>query len=167
MPKGLGNLGTKSFGLKPITEGIGLNKAKGLYPSKGKGLGVYGTAQFPTILESYNRQSDYTRWQLGQAYYFGTGRSWDDLSIYSNSRFTTGAVSGISKDIVTMFPSETSPERTWYVGQRTRGSIILPNALASSQISTNTSDPDPANHTLTYNVSGVLTSSQVGIFLFL
>ena len=78
MGKGLGSLG-KGFGLQPITKGIGLNKAKGLYPSKGKGLGLYGTAQFPTILESYNRQSDYKRWQLGQAYYFGTGRSWDDL----------------------------------------------------------------------------------------
>jgi len=163
MAKGLGSL-SQGFGLKPVTKGLGLNKAKGLYPSKGQGLGLYGTAQFPTILEAYNRESDYKRWQLGQAYYFGTGRSWDDLSIYSNSRFTTGAVSGVSKDIVTMFPSETSPERTWYVGQRTRGSIILPQPLTASQISTNTSDPNPANHTLTYNVNGVLTSAQVGIF---
>ena len=71
MPKGLGSL-SQGFGLKPITKGIGTNRAKGLYPTKGQGLGLYGTAQFPTILEAYNRESDYKRWQLGQAYYFGT-----------------------------------------------------------------------------------------------
>ncbi len=164
MPKGLGNLGQKGFGLKPMNRGIGISKAKGLYPTKGKGLGEYGSSQFPTILEAYNRESDYKRWQLGQEYYFGTGRSWDDLAFYSNSRFTTGAVSGVSKDIVTMFPSETSPERTWYVGQRTRGSIILPQPISATAITTNTSDPDPANHTLTYDVSGILNAAQIGIF---
>jgi len=162
--KGLGNLGQKGFGLKPLSQGIGTSRAKGLYPSKNDGLGLYGTAIFPTVLESYNYLSDYKRWQLGQSYYFGTGRSWDDISIYSNSRFTTGAVSGVSKDIVTMFPSESSPERAYYVGQRTRGSIILPQPISASAITTNTSDPDPANHTLTYDVSGILTPAQVGIF---
>ena len=53
MAKGLGSL-SQGFGLKPVTKGLGLNKAKGLYPSKGQGLGLYGTAQFPTILESYS-----------------------------------------------------------------------------------------------------------------
>jgi len=162
MGKGLGNLST-GFGLQPVTKGIGLNKAKGLYPSKGKGLGLYGTAQFPTILESYNRTSDYKRWQLGQAYYFGTGRTWDDLSIYSNSRFTTGAVDGTSKDIITMFPSEKSPERVWYVGQRTRGSITIPVTIGSRQ-QTFTGDPDPSNHRLRFDANGVLSFSQLQIF---
>jgi hypothetical protein len=63
-----------------------------------------------------------------------------------------------------MFPSKSSPERTWYVGLRTRGSVILPQPLSASAISTFTSDPDPANHTLVYDVSGVLTAAQVGIF---
>ena len=152
MGKGLGSLGT-GFGLQPLTKGIGVNKAKGLYPSKGKGLGLYGTAQFPTILESYNRTSDYKRWQLGQAYYFGTGRTWDDLSIYSNSRFTTPAVTGVSKDIVTMFPSEKSPERVWYVGQRTRGSIAIPNTITSNRQTVFATDPDPANHRLRFDIS--------------
>ena len=164
MGKGLGTLGHKGFSFKPLNKGIGNSRSKGLYPTKTDGAGLYGTAQFPTILENYNRVSDYKRWQLGQAYYFGTGRSWDDLSFYSNSRFVTGAVSGVSKDIVTMFPSADSPEGAWYVGQRTRGSIILPQPISATAITTNTSDPDPANHTLTYDVSGILNPAQIGIF---
>ena len=87
MGKGLGTLGHKGFSFKPLNKGIGSSRSKGLHPTKASGAGIYGTAQFPTILENYNRVSDYKRWQLGQAYYFGTGRSWDDLSFYSNSRF--------------------------------------------------------------------------------
>ena len=68
MGKGLGNLGG-GFGLKPLSQGVGTSRAKGLYPSKTDGLGRYGTALFPTVLESYNYLSDYKRWQLGQSYY--------------------------------------------------------------------------------------------------
>ena len=159
---GLGSL-DKGFGLQPITKGL-KPRAKGLYPRKESGAGQYGTITFPTVLENYNRTTDYKRWQLGQAYYYGLGRSWDDKYLYSNTRFSTGAVSGVSKDIVVMFPSKSSPERTWYAGLRTRGSIILPLPLSSSAITTNTSSPNPEDHTLTYDVTGVLTSAQVGIF---
>ena len=164
MGKGLGaaSLGG-GFGLQPITRGL-RSKAKGLYPTKTTGAGEYGTILFPTVLENYNRTTDYKRWQLGQAYYYGVGRSWDDVYLYSNTRFSTGAVSGVSKDIVAMFPSKTSPERTWYVGCRTRGSIILPQPLNAAALTAFTSDPDPANHRLVYDVSGVLTATQVGIF---
>jgi len=164
MGKGLGaaSLGG-GFGLNSITRGL-TPRAKGLYPNKTSGAGEYGTILFPTVLENYNRTTDYKRWQLGQAYYYGTGRSWDDKALYSNTRFSTGAVSGVSKDIVTMFPSKSSPERTWYAGLRTRGSIILPQPLSASAITTFTSDPDPSNHRLVYDVTGVLTSAQVGIF---
>lgn len=163
MGKGFGSPMDRGFGLGSISRGEP-KRAKGLYPRLGSGAGQYGTILFPTVLENYNRTTDYKRWRLGQAYYYGYGRSWDDVGIYSNARFSTGAVSGVSKDIVTMFPSESSPERTWYVGMRTRGSIILPQPLSASAITTNTADPDPANHTLTYNVTGVLTAAQLGIF---
>ncbi len=167
MGKGCCGLGASSlgsgFGLQPISRGLN-SRAKGLYPNKTSGAGEYGTITFPTVLENYNRTTDYKRWQLGQAYYYGLGRSWDDVYLYSNTRFSTGAVSGVSKDIVVMFPSKSSPERTWYVGCRTRGSIILPQPLSPSAITTFTSDPDPANHELVYDVSGVLTAAQVGIF---
>jgi hypothetical protein len=84
--------------------------------------------------------------------------------IHSLARFVTGAVDGTSKEITTLFPSSTSPEKAWYASCRTRGSIIIPAAIQSAAITLNTSDPDPANHTLTYSLSGILTSAQVGIF---
>ncbi len=159
---GAASLGS-GFGMQSMSRGL-KPRAKGLYPNKTSGAGEYGTALFPTVLEQYNQTTDYKRWQLGQAYFYGLGRSWDDKYLYSNTRFSTGAVSGVSKDIVVMFPSKSSPERTWYVGCRTRGSIILPQPLSASAITTFTADPDPANHELVYDVSGVLTASQVGIF---
>jgi hypothetical protein len=116
------------------------------------------------VLESYNRNSDYKRWRLGQEYFFGTGRSWGDYQIHSLARFVTGAVDGTSKEITTLFPSATSPEKAWYASCRTRGSLILPSAIQSAAITLNTSDPDPANHTLTYDVTGVLTTAQVSVF---
>jgi hypothetical protein len=163
MAKRLGSKLDRGFGLGSLTK-LPPVRAHGIYPRKGEGLGEYGTINFPTVLEAYNRESDYKRWRLGQSYYYGYGRSWDDVYIYSNSRFPSPAVTGVSKDIVAMFPSESSPERTWYVGMRTRGSIILPSAIQSSDITLNTSSADPANHTLTYDVNGILTSSQLQIW---
>ena len=139
-------------------------RAAGIYPSKGEGLGQYGSTTYPSVLEAYNRESDYKRWRLGQEYFFGTGRSWGDYQIHSLARFVTGAVDGTSKEITTLFPSATSPEKAWYASCRTRGSIILPAAIQSAAVTLNTSDPDPANHTLTYDVTGILTSAQVSVF---
>lgn len=140
------------------------SRAAGIYPSKGEGLGQYGSTAYPTILESYNRESDYKRWRLGQEYFFGTGRSWGDYQIYSLARFVTGAVDGTSKEITTLFPSATSPEKAWYASCRTRGSIILPQPITAARVTTNTSGDDPSTHTLTLNVSGILTTAQLAVF---
>lgn len=163
MAKGVG--GSLNGGMKLASvKTPGRARAAGIYPSKGEGLGEYGSAAYPTVLESYNREGDYKRWRLGQEYFFGTGRSWGDTQIYSLARFVTGAVDGSSKEVTTLFPSATSPEKAWYASCRTRGSIILPSPIQNAAITLNTSDPDPANHTLTYSVSGILTSAQVGVF---
>ena len=46
--------------------------------------------QFPTIIEQYNRESDYKRWKLGQEYYFGSGKTWGDRQINLLARFLNG-----------------------------------------------------------------------------
>lgn len=139
-------------------------KAAGIYPSKDSGLGEYGSAAYPTVLEAYNRNSDYKRWRLGQEYFYGTGRSWGDYQIYSLARFVTGAVDGTSKEVTTIFPSATSPEKAWYASCRTRGSIILPQPITAQRITLNTAGDDPSSHTLTLDVSGILSSAQLGVF---
>ena len=160
---GVGPRVDRGPGLAPVTRPL-RRKAAGQYPSKGNGLGEYGSTAYPTVIESYNRSSDYKRWRLGQEYYFGTGRSWGDYQLYSLARFITGAVDGSSKEVTTLFPSSVSPEKAWYVSCRTRGSIILPAPITSARLTTNTSDPDPANHTVTLDVSGILSPAQVAVF---
>lgn len=139
-------------------------RAPGLYPRQGEGLGEYGSTAYPTVVEAYNRSTDFKRWRLGQEYFFGTGRTWGDYQIHSLARFVTGAVDGSSKEVTTLFPAAGSPEKAWYVSCRTRGSLLLPQPLTSAQVSLNTGDPDPANHTLTLDVSGVLSPPQVAVF---
>lgn len=163
MARGLGSRPDRPGRMESISKPLPI-QAAGIYPRKGSGAGQYGSTAYPTVIESYNRDSDYKRWRLGQEYYFGSGRSWADYSIHSLARFVTGAVDGTSREIVSLFPSSTSPERAWYAGVRTRGSIILPAPLTADRITLSTLDSDPANHTLTLNVSGILSPTQVGIF---
>jgi hypothetical protein len=163
MPRQIGAKLNRGMGLSPVSRSARA-RAAGIYPSQGEGLGEYGSTAYPTILESYNRESDYKRWRLGQEYFFGTGRSWGDYQIYSLARFVTGAVDGTSKEVTTLFPSTTSPEKTWYASCRTRGSIILPAPITAARVTTDTSGADPSTHTLTLNVSGILTTAQLGVF---
>ena len=133
MGKGLGSNMGRNFDLKPLKTSA-KQRAKGLYPNAETGLGQYGSVQFPTIVEQYNRESDYKRWKLGQAYYFGEGRTWGDLQLNILARFHNGTASFSdeinsqgSKEVVTLLPSDVSPENTWYVATRVRGSFMFPS----------------------------------------
>lgn len=163
MPRQFGDKLNRGMKLAPVARPA-KRRADGIYPSKGAGLGEYGSTAYPTVIEAYNRESDYRRWRLGQEYFFGTGRSWGDYQIYSLARFVTGAVDGTSKEITTLFPSATSPESAWYASCRTRGSIILPQPITAARVTTNTSGDDPSTHTLTLNVSGILSAAQLAVF---
>ena len=87
MAKGLGRM-DRGFGLGSVKRSLS-PKAAGLYPTKGKGLGEYGSVKFPSILEAYNRDSDFKRWKLGMDYYFGSGRTWGDYQILSCLLYTS------------------------------------------------------------------------------
>ena len=170
MGKGLGSNMDRNFGLKPL-KANSKQRAKGLYPNAETGLGQYGSVQFPTIVEQYNRESDYKRWKLGQEYYFGEGRTWGDLQLNILARFHNGTASFSdeinsqgSKEVVTLFPSDVSPENTWYVATRVRGSFMFPSTIQASDITINNTDPDPSKHTLTYNVSTQYNTDQLAIF---
>tara|TARA_R110000868_G_scaffold277423_1_gene537202 strand:- start:1027 stop:2529 length:1503 start_codon:yes stop_codon:yes gene_type:complete len=135
--------------------------AAGLYPSLGRGLGEYGSTAYPTVLESYNRNSDYRRWKLGQEYYFGTGRGWADYELLSLSRYVDSGLEGPARVVTTLFPSSTSPENSWQASCRVRGSLILPVALSAERVSLLNSAPDPADHRLAIDVSGMMSLNQL------
>lgn len=141
---------------RPVSPG-----AAGIYPSLARGLGQYGSTAYPTVLENYNRNSDYRRWKLGQEYYFGTGRSWADYELLSLSRYVDNNVRSPSRVITSLFPSSTSPEGSWQASCRVRGSLILPVALSGERVSLLNSAPDPADHRLVLDVSGVMSLDQV------
>lgn len=148
--------------------------APGNYPRLGSGYGELGSTVVPTAIESYNRNSDYKRWRLGMEYHFGAGRAWMDIEYKSLARYLYPSARDAllpngSRDIVALFPRITGPgEQSWYTSCRTRGSLIFPLPLIADNISLNTSDPDPANHTLFYNCSSFYTEGQMrGFYAFI
>ena len=112
----------KSIG-RSLSQGLGLGKiprrADGIYPTKESGLGQYGSTAYPTVIESYNRETDYKRWRLGMEYYFGAGRSWAEIQIRSFGKFFNSAAGNDeldmtgSKEITALIPSGGSPEKAW------------------------------------------------------
>lgn len=170
MGKGLGSRPNRNFGLPSMRRPV-RQQSKGIYPDASTGAGEYGSTQYPTIIESYNRESDFKRWKMGQEYYFGTGKSWGDRQINILARFLNQNASLSdeidtrgSKEVVTIFPSSTSPEGAWYVATRVRGSFILPNPIQAAHITYNTNDDNPSNHTFTYNVGSQYTPEQLAIY---
>lgn len=168
--KRLGSNPGRGLGLPPINRQI-KPKAKGIYPDATTGAGEYGSVQFPTIVEAYNRDSDYKRWKLGQEYYFGKGRSWGDQQLNILARFLNGTANFSdeinqrgSREVITVFPSSTSSENAWYVATRVRGSFLLPQPITAARVTLNQSDPDPSNHTLVLDVSGIYNVDQLAIY---
>lgn len=160
----------RNLGLAPLNQSTGSFKA-GLYPTKASGAGQYGSTAYPSVIESYNRNSDYKRWKMGQELYFGVGRNWAALQIHSLARFFNSNPSNDdeldaagSKEVVTLFPSSTSPEAAWYCSTRTRGSLILPVPITPDLITLDTSDPDPRQHRLSLDCSGFYTANQFRIY---
>lgn len=148
--------------------------APGSYPRTGSGHGELGSTVVPTLLESYNRNSDYKRWKLGMEYYFGAGSAWMDFEYRSLARYLYPTAKDIlvphgSRDIVTMFPKTAGAgEQSWYTSTRTRGSLTFPQPLINDHITLNTSDPDPANHTLFYRCNNFYSESQMrGFYAFI
>ena len=123
-----------------------------------------GGANYPTVLEAYNRDSDYKRWRAGLDYWQGSGKSWADLqaAFLVRSFRDDGALPGPELVTITYFPSGSSPESAWSVVTRRRGAIILDQALSSADISFDTSDSDTSLHRLILDASSTLTAAQLG-----
>jgi len=138
-------------------------RAAGLYRSPRDHDGRSGGANFPTVLESYEKNSDYKRWRAGWDYWQGGEKSWADFTrdyqVYLFRDF--GSTSKFWKARATYFPSDSSPEATWIVGTRLRGSLILPQPLLASDITFDTVYANPARHRLILDVSSTLSAGQL------
>ena len=142
--KGLGSLAgktAKSLGLDRVDR-PNARRVKGIYP-RGEDAGVYGGRVYPTILEQYNRESDYTRWRAGQQYFHGIGQQFSDIQ--TRAVANVYAEDGLRQitSITTKFPSRTSNDFSWVAGRRQRGDVVsrVPFTFQMARLDQNPSDP--------------------------
>ena len=60
-------------------------------------------------------------------------------------------------------PARRALQNAWYVATRVRGSL-LPQPITAARVTLNQSDPDPSNHTLVLDVSGIYNVDQLAIY---
>lgn len=130
---------------------------------RGGGQGRTGGTVYPTVLEAYNRDSDYKRWRAGWDYWQGVGKSWADReeTYLVRSLRNYGAPPGPQLTTVTYFPSSSSPDASWTVVNRRRGAIILPQPLRVQDIVLDVSHAQEERHRLILDVSATLSPAQV------
>jgi hypothetical protein len=135
----------------------------GTYQNKERGGGQFGGTTYPSVLEAYNRDSDYKRWRAGLDYWQGSGKSWGDLErFYLLRSFRDfGARPGPQLASVVYFPSSSSPDGAWTVVCRRRGALILPQPLRQADITLDTSYASEQQHRLSLDVSSSLSSAQI------
>jgi hypothetical protein len=151
----------RGLGLASVERPLKTGKA-GLYGGRGGRGASTGGANYPSVLEAYNRDSDYKRWLAGKRLFQGSGSSWSDVElsylVYTFRDF--GNVANGQRNVFTLFPSQSSPEGSWTVVNRYRGAVILPRAIEPQQLTLDqTLGPD--RHRLILDVSSRLSSSQL------
>lgn len=123
--RGLGSVGgktTKGLSLNPVNRSFE-KKTKGIYPS-GDDAGRFGSTRYETVLENYNRESDYARWRHGQQYYIGVGSSFAERTIGVRAHFLIGPNMHQAQTVLSLFPSKSSSDSSWTTARRIRGSIV-------------------------------------------
>ena len=136
------------------------SRAKGLYSEPNQSGGI----RVPTLVESYERDSDYRRWQAGMQLFFGDGKGWVDQQLAFYARLKTGPGTGPIPLITQVFASLDSAESAWHVTQRPRGALILPQPIKPGSLSLDRDDPDPSKHRLIYDVKGTLDRDKLAIW---
>jgi len=151
----------RGLGLASVERPLRPSKV-GLYGGqRGRGSST-GGANYPSVLEAYNRDSDYKRWLAGKRLFQGTGSSWGDVElsflVYTLRDF--GSVASGQRNVFTLFPSQSSPEGSWAVVNLHRGAVILPRAIEPQQVTIDQS-LTPERHRLILDVSSRLSQSQL------
>ena len=160
MAKRVGSRLDRGISLEPVNRKMD-RRSPGLVRRQDVGRTESGGLRSPTILEAYNRNSDFKRWQEGQQIHYGASRSWADYQIPATSMLLLdNGCSPFSQHITTLFPSRTSPEGNWAVTTLVRGSIILPTPVLLSEITVLTNDAGQPDR-IALDVSASLSSTQV------
>ena len=160
--KGLGSVSgktTKSLGLDRVDR-PNAKRVKGIHP-RGDDAGRYGGTRYETILEQYNRRSDYQRWRHGQQFFHGVGHSSSDRVIGVQSRFMLGERLNVAETILTMFPSANSSDNSWTAARRIRGSVVSATPFDRSRATLDQNSGDPSQDRLIYRVADEFSDDQL------
>ena len=153
MAKGLGSVSGKTC------KGLSLDRVdkpnakrvKGLNPS-GAEANQFGGTRYPTVIEQYNRDSDYSRWRHGQQYAQGIGQSYADHSVGLKARFMIGERQHTAPAVLQLYPSSSSPEYSWVSARRIRGSCTSMKPFEKSRITLQQNPDDPSSDRLIYQI---------------
>jgi len=139
-------------------------RSGGINRGRGEGWGERGGIRSLTLIEAYERGSDYRRWQAGMEIWFGDRDSWAAGQVGWLARLKSGPVGDIIPLTTTLFPARGSAESTWHVTARPRGAILLQMPLQAGQLSLDRGPADPAEHRLIYDVRGVLNRTRLAVW---
>jgi hypothetical protein len=135
-------------------------KSPGLYPEAGEG-GI----RVPTLIESYNRESDHSRWLRGMEIWQDTADdSWVERKLGLVAHLKTGPILDAIPLVTYLFPGRSSGESAWHVTLRPRGALTLPAPIEAGSVTLDRGDPDPSKHRLIYNVRGVIDRSRLSVW---
>jgi hypothetical protein len=118
----------------------------------------------PTLIEAYERDSDYRRWRAGMEMWFGDRGDWVTGQAGWLARLKLGPISDIIPLTTTLFPSKKSGESAWHVTARPRGAILLPMPLQAGQLTLDRGPENPAEHRLIYDVRGIVSRDRLGVW---
>lgn len=140
-------------------------KAKGLY-RKDQGTSKRGGTTYPTIIEAYNRDSDYSRWKAGRALAATIGEGWHTFSAHYavNHVRDFGSASQSACFTLTTFPTTSEARAAWSTVRRERGALFLPKPLSFDNVSIDQSSRFPTSHRIRVNVTGVLSETQLQLW---
>jgi hypothetical protein len=157
-PAGIGR-GGDDVGRSLKSRSLGINRGGG------EGWGERGGIRSLTLIEAYERGSDYQRWRAGMEIWFGDQSDWVAGKVAWLARLKTGPVGDSIPLTTTLFPARGGGEAAWHVTTRPRGAILLPLPLQADRLSLDRGSPDPAAHRLSYNVRGVLDRTRLATWV--
>ena len=135
-------------------------KTKGLYGEPNQSGGI----RVPTLIESYERDSDYRRWEAGMQLWFGEGKAWLDQQAAFYAQLKTPPVGGATPLVVQVFASLKSPESAWQTTMRPRGAILMPTPIRPGQLTLERDSADLSQHRLVYDVRDALDRDRLAVW---
>ena len=135
-------------------------RVKGIYP-RGDNAGRYGSTRYPTILEQYNRNSDYSRWRHGQQFFHGIGHSSSDQAIGVYARFLLSDQVFTAQTILSLFPSDSSPDHAWPTARRVRGHVRSRVPFDRSKVVIDQNPGSTRDDRLIYRISDEFTDDEM------